>query len=1364
MKSRYMPILYVGMVFAAFAAGFHSLDRLNRAVPRNPVKARPTSNLPAEVPETTLSDIRNALEKQEYHISFDPQKKKLQSPNRRNNIRAYYEPGKLTVQTRVDTIGDGFKMELVNEGIFADGKLLYTPEMAAKAEHHENKVQINHSAFTEEFINNEDGVRQNFIIENAPQDTRQLQVRMNAKGLKVEQSPGNALRFFSETAKGETRNELVYSDLKCWDANKKPLNATLAFADNRIQISVDVANAAYPVTIDPIIANGTPQNANKVLEINQTSMHLGFSVSSAGDVNGDGYSDVIVGAPDYDKGQNNEGAAFVYKGDPSGLTLTAVTLEANQADAKMGYSVASAGDFNGDGFSDVLVGIPYYDANAVDEGRANLYLGSGTFFTSAITSYGFGNGHAGALMGISVATAGDVDGDGFSDVLIGASQDSDGESKEGTANLCLGNANSNLFSKKVPIQIDQPNAMFGYSVASAGDVDADGYSDIIIGARYYTNGQGQDAEGAAFIFRGGSGVLQSNPTIIEGNQYNAAMGNKVSSAGDVNGDGYSDVLISAYLYDGFYNGQFSRVDAGVVYLHLGSSTGINTQPSSTFTGESNDHMGSSIACAGDVNGDGYSDILLGAEYYDYGQFNEGAVFVYHGSKDGIPSWASPVSRLESNQIDGWFGTAVASAGDVNGDGYSDILVGCYTFDNGQTDEGHVFVYHGGAEGIGTNGSVTLSGSVTDALIGYSVASAGDVNSDGFDDVIVGAPEFDFNGTTGGAALVYYGSMDGIQLGNQIMLSKNQPDSYFGTSVAGAGDINGDGYGDILVGADNYTNGQTSEGAAFIYFGSNTGINPASVKQLEGNIPQRDFGCAVSGAGDLNRDGYADIIIGDDAYSAGEGGEGAIHIYYGSTSGPVNDAIIESNVLYAHMGNSVSCAGDVNGDGYSDIVVGASGYDSYKGAVYVFHGSDQGISSNNPKILLGNQIGAQMGRSVSGAGDVNGDGFSDIVVGAPYFDKPEVDEGTVIVYYGSSNGISDVSPAPITLEQNLAGGGFGFSVKGAGDVNGDGYSDIVAGAADFENVAAMIKGKAFVFHGSPVGIKPIAAFSVESNQDNAKLGTSVSGAGDVNGDGYSDIIVGAPHANYNQTNDVGSATVYYGNNGKGLKNNVRLFNGDLVTPLNHSQFSQQNFVGTLSAKSFIGRNKGKFVWETMAPGIPFSKVGNNPITTSNQSTGASGNFTIMSGLSTVLGASITKTGVATKLRVRVRYSPVLAITGQMYGPWRYLQSQLAGYNNAPVPEEATAENTNRKKMEVGKEDPGLSIVPYPNPVSDKLFIKAGNMDQIRSVRLLTPTGRLIHQSQNPSAEMDVRNLEPGMYVLLVTRRDGSQSSHKVIIKK
>lgn len=461
-----------------------------------------TDALPTGVSEATLADIRSSLEKQEYHISYDAQEKKLQSPNRANNIRAYYEPGKLTIQTRVDTTGQGFKVELVNDGVFADGKLLYAPQVNAKAQHHENKVQISHEAFTEEFINNEDGLRQNFIVQTAPAGTRQLQVKMTAKGLEVEQGAANELRFYSKAADGQTRNELVYSDLKCWDANKQPLTASLAYVDNHIQISVDVANAAYPVTIDPIIVNGTPQNSNKVLEINQSYMWLGFSVSSAGDVNGDGYSDVLVGAPHYDKTKSNEGGAFVYRGGASGLTLTAVTFVSGQQDAEMGYSVSTAGDFNGDGYGDIVVGSDKYDNGQNDEGRATVFYGS---------------------------------------------------------SVGCGSAN------KTDLEVNYPGAYFGRSVGGSTDVNADGYDDVIVGAPFYGNGSSD--EGGAWVFYGSpDGVNTTSSFSTESNQLLAHMGASVSGGGDLNGDGYGDFVVGIPGYT-----QSGAVNSGSCWAYFGNN-------------------------------------------------------------------------------------------------------------------------------------------------------------------------------------------------------------------------------------------------------------------------------------------------------------------------------------------------------------------------------------------------------------------------------------------------------------------------------------------------------------------------------------------------------------------------------------------------------------------------------------------------------------------------------------------------------------------------------------------------------------------------------------------------------------------------
>lgn len=1343
MRSRYKSFAYAALATTGFAAFFLCLQMVFAPELGPPEAAKPARPAP-EVSEKAMADIQSAVEKQEYHISYDPKKKILQSPNRKHNLRAYYEPGKLTVQTRVDTTGHHFKLELINEGIFADGKPLYLPQSNARAEHHDNKLHWAHDAFTEEFINSDQGVRQNFIIDNAPQGTQQLQVKIVANGLDVTEGTGEEIRFYSKSVGDSKRDELVYSDLKCWDANKKPLPANLAFTEGHITISVDVANATYPVTIDPIITNGTPQNANKVIEVNQSSMWLGFSVSSAGDVNGDGYSDIIVGAPLYDKTKANEGAAIVFKGTANGLSLSGEFLVCGQDSAQMGYAVSTAGDFNGDGFSDVMVGIPYYNTNVKDAGQVRLYFGSANGITPQSTYISYSSANALALTGVSVATAGDINGDGFSDVLIGVPQDTDGESKEGLVRVCYGGTSNNLNTNYINLQCNQANALYGFSATSAGDVNGDGFSDVVVGARFY-DGQSDEGTlvdaGAIFIYHGSASGLATSPVFqLVGTQQDSRLGHKVNSAGDINGDGYSDVLLSCYLFDSQFQNE------GIVYLLRGSGVGISLQNAQAFYGGQTDaRIGSSVACAGDVNGDGYADIMLGAQYYDNGQNNEGAVFIYHGSANGVS--ATPVSTLESNQNEGWFGTAVASAGDVNGDGYSDILVGCYTFDNGQVDEGHVFLYHGGAEGVGTNNSLSLPGSDPGSLMGMSVANAGDVNGDGFDEVIVGAPQYDLNGTTGGIAILYYGSINGITLANNLILSKNMVGSYFGGSVAGLGDVDGNGYDDIIVGAQLYSNGQNQEGVAFIYYGSNGGINAAAGQLIEKNNASANFGASVSAAGDVNRDGFADVVIGAPQFL---NGLGAIYIYHGSANGLVNPTTIQGYNANSGFGYAVSTGGDINGDGYSDVLAGAATSnlgELDEGAFYIFYGTSGGINSAG-KVLQSNHTGANLGASVSSAGDVNGDGFGDIVVGAPYFDKGQPDEGIAVIYYGSGAGINEVAPVYSLLEVNAANASFGSSVKSAGDVNGDGYGDVIIGAPHFEN-GQVNEGSIFVFHGSPTGIKPTPSFNIESENANSQLGLSVSDAGDVNGDGYSDVVAGAPLAA-----GTGTGIVLYGNNGKGLRNNVRLYNSDQVNPISYNQFNQPTFAAGLFTRSFIGKNKGKLVWETKGPGTPFSQIGTYPITTSNQYTGISSNFTTISG-QTVIKDILTKSGISTKVRVRVRYAAALAITGQIYGPWRYVQSQLAGYNNAPVPQVLAEEERHFDKP---------NLIAYPNPASDKLFIETGSPDQVQSVRLVTLAGKTVFNSDKMVDELSVSHLQPGAYVLITSNKDGSHATRKIIVKK
>jgi hypothetical protein len=191
-------------------------------------------------------------------------------------------------------------------------------------------------------------------------------------------------------------------------------------------------------------------------------------------------------------------------------------------------------------------------------------------------------------------------------------------------------------------------------------------------------------------------------------------------------------------------------------------------------------------------------VIVGARFFDNGETDEGRVFVYHGSATGLSTSANWTA--ESNQAFANFGFSVSSAGDVNGDGFSDVIVGARLFDNGETDEGRAFVYHGSATGLSTSANWTAESNQGNAQFGYSVSWAGDVNGDGFSDVIVGAPLFDSPEANEGRAFVYHGSATGLSTTPNWTAESNQAFAQFGNSVASAGDVNGDGFSDVIVGA------------------------------------------------------------------------------------------------------------------------------------------------------------------------------------------------------------------------------------------------------------------------------------------------------------------------------------------------------------------------------------------------------------------------------------------------------------------------------------------------------------------------------------------------------------------------------------
>jgi hypothetical protein len=1195
-----------------------------------------------QTPDTSsnwMSEMQHGIALREYHIQPDADGR-LQSPNRANNLRFRYNPDGFSMETRQDSLGlETWSITLRLAGVFRGLDFCFGADPEARQDLQDNHLQFHHAGgLTMEYINGMAGMRQNFILHERPVGEGALKVRLDLDSeLHAHLSSDKELVFGKSGQHATLEAKVRYKDLQVWDATGAVVPAWMELDGDALALVVDDACAIYPLTIDPLSTSPAAQ-----LESNQANALVGYSVSSAGDVNGDGYSDVIVGAPFFDNGQADEGAAFVYHGSASGISTTlAALLEGDQAFAQVGYDVSSAGDVNGDGYGDVIVGAWQFDNGLDNEGAAFVYHGSATGISTTPATQLESNQEF-AQMGVSVSSAGDVNGDGYSDVIVGAHFFDNGEVNEGVAFVYHGSASGISTNPAAGLENNQASSRMGSSVSSAGDVNGDGYSDVIVGARGFDNGESN--EGAAFVYHGSvSGILTTPTAQLEINQANAALGNSVSSAGDVNGDGYSDVIVGAWQ---FTNGQ---TDEGAAFVYHGSAAGILSSAATQV--ESNQaaaEMGVGVSSAGDVNGDGYSDVIVGVYKFDNGQTDEGAAFVYHGSASGIST--TPAVQLESNQASAEMGLSVSSAGDVNGDGYSDVIVGAYLFDNGQNNEGVAFVYHGSASGISTTTAAQVESNQAFARMGHSVSSAGDVNGDGYSDVIVGAHFFDNGQTDEGAAFVYHGSASGILTSPAAQVESNQAMAAMGHSVSSAGDVNGDGYSDVIVGAHLFDNGQTNEGVAFVYHGSPSGILTSPAALLEGNQAGAEMAGSVNSAGDVNGDGYSDVIVGAWRFTNGHTAEGAAFVYHGSASG-ISTALaaqVESNQAGAWMGISVNNAGDVNGDGYSDVIVGAYRFDNGQadeGVAFVYHGSASGISTTPAVQLESNQVSAEMGWSVSSAGDVNGDGYSDVIVGAYLFDNGQTDEGAAFVYHGSASGIATIPAAQVEINQ--ANAWMGFGVSGAGDVNGDGYSDVIISSLYFDN-GQTDEGAAFVYHGSASGISTALAAQVESNQANAEMGYSVSGAGDVNGDGYSDVIVGVWSFDNGQTNE-GAAFVYHGNRNGNLYRNTRQYRSNLITPVVTGTGPGGNFGIGHFARSHYGRVKVKLVWEVFAEGDAFSGT---PITHSVAFQGISANWTDIGTAGIEIKELLTGVGQYSKWRARLKYHPATPMDGQVYSRWFY----------------------------------------------------------------------------------------------------------------
>jgi len=527
-----------------------------------------------------------------------------------------------------------------------------------------------------------------------------------------------------------------------------------------------------------------------------------------------------------------------------------------------------------------------------------------------------------------------------------------------------------------------------------------------------------------------------------------------------------------------------------------------------------DLAGASISNVGDVNGDGYDDILVGAfNAGNGGSSRSGQAYIIFGSNSGFGSeddigrQVIDLSTLTSSQgfsVQGGgiaadrFGAVVSSAGDVNGDGFEDFMVSDPTTlapsvsANG-FNAGETYVFFGGATGISTVADFVIQGDSEDDRSGSTLSSLGDINGDGFDDLAI---------TSTGEAGIIFGTREtfgtsfrGRQIIDLTTISESEGFLVVGSNEFGrvqifsSGDVNGDGFDDMIF--------QTGGDTGLIYgavggFGAadasgRFSIDISELKQDQGVIIQGASSAQFSSIGDVNGDGFSDIMFANSNFGSGGLGSSELKIIFGNSSG--YGAVDESGRQVADFSNVTtsqgfiirgnegkyffSSAGDVNGDGYDDIIIGSLGNNNGIGQAYIVFGAAGGfgeidqtgqsiidlslLSSTQGFIIRSNDTGDEFGR-VSAAGDVNGDGFDDVIVSAPLGDDGGLYAGEAYVIFGGRTGTEDTTAVTVTgtaSVDNFTGnaGNDTFTAIGTNDVvrGGAGNDSITVTGLDYADI-------------------------------------------------------------------------------------------------------------------------------------------------------------------------------------------------------------------------------------------------------------------------------------------------------------------------
>jgi hypothetical protein len=417
-------------------------------------------------------------------------------------------------------------------------------------------------------------------------------------------------------------------------------------------------------------------------------------------------------------------------------------------------------------------------------------------------------------------------------------------------------------------------------------------------------------------------------------------------------------------------------------------------PAYTLDGSGFESFGFSVSGLGDINGDGASDLIVGALDNATNGNTAGSAYVYSGS-DGT------LLRTLRGGAGDQLGISVSGLGDVDGDGLADYAVGA----NREGPDGTARVYSGGSGSL----LYTLQGSGNADSFGWSITGIGDVDNDGLRDVALGSP---FGGGDNGEVRIVNG-----QTGSTIQtLFGTDFGGLFGFSVSDAGDIDGDGFGDLLIGAPRTGVAGKDTGSISVRSGQ-TGVE---LYRVDGETQLLQFGFSVSGGSDVNGDGVPDLVVGANVDDELVRDGGSVRVLSGVDGSELFSSV--SGSIDGYLGQSVANVGDVNGDGLADVLAGSPGDDEngfFAGAARLLSGADGSVLQT----FLGDNELDQFGRSVASAGDINGDSLNDLIIGADRGGPQEAGFARVFVsrLLGDADADGDVDLSDFTILRNNFGG-------------------------------------------------------------------------------------------------------------------------------------------------------------------------------------------------------------------------------------------------------------------------------------------------------------------------------------------------------